>query len=140
LFTTTVPDPLWVCIVEVLNALESGEIELVRRFRDQELAATPTGRRLTALIGQHGTEVAGYLATDGELRALAVSLLRRSVELIRSTRSGEPGRLDREIIGDADDLLDRLHARAGSDLRRDIEQTRPELYAAEGKTVIEALR
>jgi hypothetical protein len=140
LFTTTVPDPLGVCIVEVLNALSDGEIRLVRRFRDQELVATPAGRRLMALIEQHGTEVAAYLATDSELRAQAVSLLRRTVELIASARSAEPGRLDREIIGDADDLLDRLHARAGPDLRRDIEQTRPELHAAEGKTVIEALR
>lgn len=104
------------------------------------MAATPTGSRLTALVEQHGTEIAAYVATDSELRALAVSLLRRSVELIGSARSAEPGRLDRGIIGDADDLLDRLHARAGSDLQRDIEQTRAELHAAEGKTVIEALR
>ncbi len=140
LFTTTVPADLGLCIVEFLNDLDSGEIELVRRFRDQELAATPTGRRLTALIEQYGTEIAGCVATDTELRAQAVSLLRRSVELIESVRSAEPGRLDREIIGDADGLLDRLHARAGPDLQRDIEQTRPELHAAEGKTVNEALR
>jgi hypothetical protein len=140
LFTTTVPADLGLCIVEFLNDLGSGEIELVRRFRDQDLAATPTGRRLTALIEQHGTEIAGCVATDRELRAQAVSLLRRSVELIGSARSAEPGRLDRGIIGDAGDLLDRLYPRAGSDLQRDIEQIRPELHAAEGKTVIEALR
>lgn len=140
LFTTTVPADVWLCIIEVLNELDSGELELVRRFRGQELAATPTGRRLTALIQQHSTEVAGCLAADSELRAQAVSLLRRSVELIRSARSAEPGRLDREIICDADDLLDRLHARASSDLQRDIEQIRPELHAAEGNTVIEAIR
>ncbi len=96
-------------------------------------------RRLTALIQQHSTEVAGYLATDSELRAQAVSLLRRSVALIGSARSAQPRRLDRAFVGDADDLLDRLHARASSDLQRDIEQTRPDLSAAEGKTVIEAL-
>jgi hypothetical protein len=79
------------------------------------------------------------LATDSELRAQAVSLLRRSVELIGSARSAEPGHLDRGIIGDVGDLLDRLYPRAGSDLQRDIEQIRPELHAAEGKTVIEAL-
>jgi hypothetical protein len=140
LFTTTVPADLWLCIIEVLNDLDSGELELVRRFRDEELAATTTGRRLTALIQQHGTEVAGYVATDGELRAQAVSLLRRSVALIGSARSAEPQRLDRAFVGDAGDLLDRLHARASSDLQRDIEQTRPDLAAAEGKTVIEALR
>ena len=139
LFTTTVPADLWLCIIEVLNELDSGELELVRRFRDEELAATPTGRRLTALIQQHSTEVAGYLATDSELRAQAVSLLRRSVALIGSARSAQPRRLDRAFVGDADDLLDRLHARASSDLQRDIEQTRPDLSAAEGKTVIEAL-
>jgi hypothetical protein len=139
LFTTTVPADLGLCIVEVLNALERGELELVRRFRDQELAATPLGRRLTALVEQHGAEIAGYVATDSELRAQAVSVLRRSVELIGSARSAEPGRLDREIIGNIDDLLDRVYPRASSDLRRDIEQTRPELRAAEGKTIIEAL-
>jgi hypothetical protein len=140
LFTTTVPADLGLCIVEVLNALEHGELELVRRFRDQELTATPLGRRLTALVEQHGAEIAGFVATDSELRARAVSVLRRSVELIGSARSAEPGRLDREIIGDIDDLLDRVYPRASSDLRRDIEQTRPELRAAEGKTIIEALR
>ena len=140
LFTTTVPADLGLCIVEVLNALEGGEIELVRRFRDQELAATPLGRRLTALVQRHGAEMAQYVATDSELRAQAVSLLRRGVELIGSARSAEPGRLDREIIGDIGDLLDRVYPRASSGLRRDIEQIRPELRAAEGKTVIEALR
>jgi hypothetical protein len=140
LFTTTVPADVWLCIIEVLNELDSGQLELVRRFRDEEMAATTTGRRLTALIQQHGTEVAGYLATDSELRAQAVSLLRRSVELIRSARSAEPRRLDRAFVGDADDLLDRLNARASSDLQRDIEQIRPDLAAADGKTAIEALR
>jgi hypothetical protein len=140
LFTTTVPADLGLCIVEVLNALEGGEIELVRRFRDQELAATPLGRRLTALVQRHGAEMAEYVATDSELRAQAVSLLRRGVELIGSARSAEPGRLDREIIGDIGDLLDRVYPRASSGLRRDIEQIRPDLRAAEGKTVIEALR
>jgi len=140
LFTTTVPADLGLCIVEVLNALEGGEIELVRRFRDQELAATPLGRRLTALVQRHGAEMARYVATDSELRAQAVSLLRRGVELIGSARSAEPGRLDREIIGDIGDLLDHVYPRASSGLRREIEQIRPELRAAEGKTVIEALR
>jgi hypothetical protein len=140
LFTTTVPADLGLCIVEVLNALEGGEIELVRRFRDQELAATPLGRRLTALVQRHGAEMARYVAADSELRVQAVSLLRRGVELIGSARSAEPGRLDREIIGDLGDLLDRVYPRASSGLRRDIEQIRPDLRAAEGKTVIEALR
>jgi hypothetical protein len=140
LFTTTVPADLGLCIVLFLDALASGEIELVRRFRDREMAATSTGRRLTALIEQHGTEIAGLVAADSDLRARAASLLVRSVELIRSTRSAEPGRLDRGIVSDAEDLLDRLHARASPDLRHDIEQTRPELQAAEGKTVIEVLR
>jgi hypothetical protein len=140
LFTTTVPADLGLCIVEVLNALEGGEIELVRRFRDQELAATPLGRRLTALVQRHGAEMARYVAADSELRVQAVSLLRRGVELIGSARSAEPGRLDREIIGDIGDLLDRVYPRASSGLRRDIEQIRPDLRAAEGKTVIEALR
>lgn len=139
LFTTTVPADLWLCIIEVLNALNSGEIQLVRRFRDEELAATPTGRRLTALIQRHSAEVAGYVATDSELNARAVSLLRRSTELIGSARSAEPGRFDREFIDDADELLDRLHDLAGPDLRRDIDQTRSELRALEGKTIIEAL-
>jgi hypothetical protein len=140
LFTTTVPADLGLCIVEVLNALEHGELELIRQFRDQELAATPLGRRLTALVEQHGAEMAGCVAADSELRALAVRVLRRSVELIGSARSADPGRLDREIIGDIDDLLDRVHPRASSDLRRDIELARPELRTAEGKTIVEALR
>jgi len=140
LFTTTVPADLGLCIVEFLNDLDSGEIELVRRFRDQEMAATPTGSHLTALIERHSTEIAAWVATDSELRAQAISLLRRSVELIGSARSAQPGRIDRGIIGDVDNLLDRLRVRAGSDLQRDIDQARAELHAAEGKTVIEALR
>ena len=139
LFTTTVPADLGLCIVQFLNELASGEIQLVRRFRDEDMAATSTGRRLTALIEKHGTEIAGLVATDSELRAQAARLLRRSVDLIGSTRSAEPGRIDRGIVTDAEDLLDRLHARARADLRHDIERTRPELHAAEGKTVIEAL-
>jgi hypothetical protein len=140
LFTATVPADFGLCIVAFFNALEDGEVDLLRRFRDQELVATPLGRRLKALVEQHGAEMAGCVAADSELRALAVSVLRRSVELIGSVRSAEPGRLDRELIRDIDDLLDRVHPRASSDLRRDIEQTRPELRAAEGKTIIEALR
>jgi hypothetical protein len=139
LFTTTVPADLGLCIVEVLNALSNGEIELARRFRDEQLAATATGRRLTELIQQHGTEIAGYVATDDELRVQAVRLLRRSMELVASAAAAEPGRLDREFIRDADDLLDRLRALGSSGLRRDIDQTRPDLHAAEGKTVIEAI-
>ncbi len=93
LFTTTVPADLGFCIIAILEELESGELELVRQFRDEELAATPTGRRLTTLIERHGKEVAARMAVDSELRAQAVSLLRRSFELIGSARSAEPGPL-----------------------------------------------
>jgi hypothetical protein len=140
LFTTSVPADLGLCIVEVLNALEGGEIELVRQFRDRELSATSLGRRLTALVERHGDEIARCVATDRELHAQAASLLRRSVRLIESAGSAQPGRLDREFIGDVDGFLDRLRARASSGLRRDIDQARPDLRAAEGKTIIEALR
>ncbi len=140
LFTTSVPADLGLCIVEVLNALEGGEIELVRQFRDQELSATSLGRRLTALVEQHGDEIARCMATDSELHAQAASLLRRSVRLSESAGSAQPGRLDREFTGDVDGFLDRLRARASSGLRRDIGQARPDLRAAEGKTIIEALR
>jgi hypothetical protein len=111
----TVPADLGLCIVEVLNALEHGELELVRQFRDQELAATPLGRRLTELVQQHGAELAGCVAADSELRALAVSVLRRSVEFIRSARSAEPACLDREIIGDIDHLLDRVSGQSAGE-------------------------
>jgi hypothetical protein len=140
LFTTTVPADLGLCIVEFLNALEHGELELARQFRDRELAATPPGRDLTALVERHGVELAGCVAADSELGAMAVSVLRRGVELIDPARSAGPGRLGREIIGDIDGLLDRVYPRASPELRRDIERTRPLLRAAEGKTIIEAIR
>jgi hypothetical protein len=136
LFTTTVPADLGLCLVEFLNDLGNGEIELVRRFRDEELSVSPIGSRLADLVVQHGTEIVGILATDDEVRARAVRVLRRAVELIGSP---DTNHLDREFIADVDDLLERLQPRASANLRRDIEQHRPDLQAAQGKTVIEAL-
>jgi hypothetical protein len=139
LFTTTVPADLGLCIVEFLNELSSGEIQLLRGFRDQEMAQSELGRQLTSLVQRHGAEVAGYLATDSELRSVAADLLRRAFELVHSAGTSHPLRVEAGMVRDVRHMSDRLSSLGGASLKQDIQHMHSELDTMEGKTVAEIL-
>jgi ketopantoate reductase len=125
--------------VQSLKALSADEIGLLRAFRDQQMAQSALGRRLTSLIQRHGTEVAQYLATDDELRSQAADLLRRAFEVVQSARGSNPVRVDEAMVRDLANMADRLSSLGGASLKRDIQRIRPELDAINGKSAAEIL-
>jgi len=140
LFTTTVPADLGLCIVEFLNELSSGEIRLLRAFRDQQMAQSPLGRRLTSLIQLHGPEVARLLTADNALQSQAADLVRRAFVIVNSARSSEPVRVDQAMVQALTAMVDRLSQIGGPSLKRDIQRMRPELDRINGRTAAEILQ
>lgn len=139
LFTTTVLADLGLCIVEFLNELSGGEMRVVRAFRDEQMAQSALGRRLTSLIQLHGAEVAHILAGDSELRSRAGHLLRRAFAVVHSAGSDEPVHVDEAMARDLTEMADHLWTLGGPSLKKDIQRIRPELAAIHGRSAAQIL-
>jgi hypothetical protein len=140
LFTATVPADLGLCIVEFLNELSSGEMRVLRVFRDEQMAQSPLGRRLTSVIQRHGPEVAQHLTTDRALQSQAADIVRRAFDMVRTARSSDPGRVDEAMVQDLTTMADRFSQVGSPSLKRDIQRMRPELDRISGKTAAEILQ
>jgi hypothetical protein len=135
LFTATVP----VCAVKTLDELSAEEIAALQAFRDQQMARSALGRRVTSLIQRHGTEIAQLSATDDELRSQAAALLRRAFDIVRSAGDPSPLRVDEAMVAGLAAMADRLSSRGGASLKRDIQRLRPQLDGISGKSATEIL-
>jgi hypothetical protein len=135
LFTSTVPT----CVVEFLNELDPGELSHLRSFRDETMPQSQLGRQISTLVGAHQAEVTRLLAADDELRVRAADVLRRIFEVVESSQSPAPLRVDEGLIRDIEAVADRLAADGRASLRRDIRRLRSLLQTMHGKTASELL-
>jgi len=97
------------------------------------------GKQLSTLVGAHQPEVARLLAADDELRVRAADVLRRTFELVKSSQTSDPARVDEELVRDIEAVADRLAADARASTRRDIQRLRSRLQTIGGKTASELL-
>jgi len=135
LFTSTVPT----CVVEFLDELDPGELTLLRSFRDETMTQSQLGQQISTLVGAHQAEVTRLLAADDELRGRAADVLRRTFELVKSSQSPDPARVDEGLVRDIEAVADRLAADGSASLRRDIRRLRSRLHTIRGKTASELL-
>jgi hypothetical protein len=135
LFTSAVPT----CVVEFLDALDPAELAFLRSFRDETMSQSQLGEQISTLVAAHQVEVTRLLAADDDLRAETADVLRRTFELVQSSQSADPVRVDDELVQDIEAVADRLAADGGASLRRDIQRLRSLLQTTRGKTASELL-
>ena len=97
------------------------------------------GEQISTLVAAHQVEVTRLLAADDDLRAETADVLRRTFELVQSSQSADPVRVDDELVQDIEAVADRLAADGGASLRRDIQRLRSLLQTTRGKTASELL-
>jgi len=135
LFTSTVPT----CVVEFLDELDPGDLAFLRSFREEAMTQSQLGQQISTLVGAHQAEVTRLLAADDGLRARAADVLRRTFELVKSSQSSDPARVDARLVQDIDAVADRLAVGGRASLRRDIQRLRSRLQTVRGKTASELL-
>ena len=108
----------------------------MRAFRDNDMRATPAGRRHIAHLQRHSRELQEIVGKDDKLRARLLDALERVTAL---TDGGGRGVVDAKLVSELDDLADALSEQAGSRLQSTLKGLRKELRAAEGKTIRDAL-
>jgi hypothetical protein len=135
LFTSTVPT----CVVEFFDELDPGELAFLRSFREETMTQSQLGKPISTLVAAHQEEVTRLLAADNELRVRAADVLRRTFELVRSSQTSDPARVDEGLLRDIEAVADRLAADGRASLRRDIQRLRSQLPTMRGKTASELL-
>jgi uncharacterized delta-60 repeat protein len=114
-----------------VTATKTGDVTMLnpmafRRFRDQRLAGSAEGRRLTALYNAHSAEVTGLLLKDRALRASVLKglLLWQSHVAALADDPVNSAKLSPEQERAVDEVVDRLAAVGSVRLRRAIEAER----------------
>jgi carboxypeptidase T len=131
-----------VCVVREVGRprLSPEVLDVLRRFRDDEMAATARGRRWAGVLETHGDEVLGLLADDRQARAAAERLLDRAAEVVLGADAAEPPQIDRDLATQVDRLAARLEKSASPGLRRALAGLRKDAPKTAGKTARGAIR
>ncbi len=131
------PDCAPGCGAEVVLVRKTTVVEdmhLLRIFRDEVLARSPTGQHWITLYERHRLEVATILAADNEFRAQTLSALEQWLPLIRAlTNPDSVGQtvLTLEHVKAAETVIAGLAARGGPELRTDLDKEREYLEIAQ---------
>lgn len=101
------------------------DLQVLRRFRDEQLASNAAGERWVEIYEQHRLELATLLASDAQLRAQAREALGQWLPLIRTLV--EPGSeasaiIQPEHIRTARLLIQNLSVRSSPEMRRDLDE------------------
>ena len=110
------------------------DLEVLRRFRDEQLASSVTGQRWIEIYEHHRLELATLLAGDAQLRTQAREALDLWLPLIRALV--EPGSevsavIQPEHIRTARLLIENLSVRSSPEMRRDLDEARMVVDLAE---------
>jgi thermitase len=110
------------------------DLEVLRRFRDEQLASSVTGQRWIEIYKHHRLELATLLAGDAQLRTQAREALDLWLPLIRTLV--EPGSevstvIQPEHIRAARLLIENLSVRSSSEMRRDLDEATKVVNRAE---------
>ncbi|MGQ9550759.1 MAG: S8 family serine peptidase, partial [Roseiflexus sp.] len=101
------------------------DLQVLRRFRDEQLASNAAGERWVEIYEQHRLELATLLASDAQLRAQAREALGQWLPLIRTLvepRSEASAVIQSEHIRAARLLIENLSVRSSPELRRDLDE------------------
>ena len=130
----------------MLQAVKSAtdDLQLFFRIRDDVLAKTREGRRLTELYNQHGPEVTRLLQADPGLEAEMRSLVQQWTPHLQTLveRRGEDAIITQGQTEATRRFVHHLSIAASPELRQALAQTfaRHPLSDGEGKTMSEAWR
>lgn len=100
------------------------DLQVLRRFRDEQLAATLSGQHWIAVYERHRLELAMLLANDPQLRAqvrLALHLWLPLVRELVEPPSNESALIQAEHVQVARAILAAMSAHGSEELRRDVE-------------------
>ncbi|HTD36736.1 MAG TPA: hypothetical protein VK669_04415 [Candidatus Limnocylindrales bacterium] len=127
------------CVVDSMAKVQKVELDLValQNFRDDTLKRSPVGSRWVGLLETHGGEALAIVVDDPELHGEAAQVLR---ELGPAVTSATPVPITPQLVERARNVLERLHGRAGPELRSAIREGQGALQHFSGKPPHEGLR
>lgn len=131
---TPIPCP---CEAALEGESRESDLDILRRFRDEVLAASPVGSRYIELYYEHTREVTWLLLSDSTLRSRAREVIEELVPGIRGLLSDGTGQeivLTEDMMEDIESLLDDLAARGSLELRATIGEVKGLLRVFEGES------
>jgi hypothetical protein len=116
---------------------KGSDLDLLRRFRDEILVTSPTGRKYARLYYKYTPELTRLLISDAELRGQTREMLQELMPGFRGLLDEGPEQemvLSEEMVEAINALMSDFAARAGPGLRAVIKQMQGQLVDFEGKT------
>jgi len=108
------------CPAEVMLGEDRQSLSLLRKFRDQELAKTPAGRKCIALYYRHAAEISTLLVTDEDLRRKTSAALPGLLAAVRCRLEKRPAGNLRDMDNALHNLINSFMVKAGPQLQKDI--------------------
>lgn len=105
----------------------SASLDLLRQFRMNILARNETGQTYTNLYYKHGAELVGLIIANQDIREDMSNMLLQIIPLIQMILQGQTIVLDEELMGNVDDLVERLESDASSELKRTLNMIRKDM-------------
>jgi carboxypeptidase T len=131
-----------VCVVREVGIarLAVEDLDVLRRFRDEEMLKRRKGQRWVALLDTHGDEVLTLLAPNKRLREQAAGIIADAAEVVLRREEKDPPKLDRALVARIDRFVAELGKRGSPELRKSLAVVRRDLKTVAGKTAREAIR
>jgi len=129
-FTTTGAVPGVPCFTSLALPLNTSEMDMLRRLRDEVLTASPQGRRLIdSYYSPHAFEALSIAFFNPELRIRAYSLVKELLPVIQSRLRGVPAQISSSTVIHGDQVLSLFAREASPSLKRVIETIREALVS-----------
>ncbi len=109
------------CPVSLALHQESAPVRALRVFRDAYLKQSPAGERYIRIYYQYAAEVSGMFKKNPELREEARQALLMVLPAVKRLLSGESAALDSVQKNSIKKCLETVKAKAGGDLKRELE-------------------
>ena len=113
---------------------------VLRSFRDQYLAKSPTGQRWLALLDQYNIELAALVAGDAALRARAQRVLKTLAGYLRTSKTIETKPLDQAPVGELEATMEAAALKASPGLREAIRSARADMAQFAGRSMAAGLK
>ena len=105
-------------------------LSLLRKFRDQELAKTPEGRKCIEFYYRHAAEITSLLVADEDLRRQTSAVLPRLLAAVRCRLEKRTAGNLRDMDTALQNLINSFMVKAGPRLQKDIAAINAFLSAA----------
>lgn len=129
-FTTNAAVPGAPCFTSLALPLNKRELDMLRRMRDEVLAATPPGRHLIdSYYSPHAVEALVIAFFNPELRIRAYSLLKELLPAVQLRLVGKQARISSSTFTQGDELLSLFAQRASPALKAIVDDIRQALLS-----------